>query len=378
MSPTLAAPIFAASSVAMVGFVTHAAAALAYLALTLLLVARGRGRGIGLVFLGCLVLTIAWAGVTAWDALDAGGAGGAASLLDVLRVGGWLGFLTVLLWPALDRRGRGVTVAAIGGLMAVNLATLGVDQGWIPLPATMTPGDAVGLTARLALPVGGLLLIENLVRNGSRAGVWSGKFLFLALGAMWAYDLFVDAHALLYRVAALDLRAPRGAIQVLIMPLLAVAAARNATWSLDIGISRGAVFHSAALVGSGLFLLLMACAGYYLREFGGSWGPLLQVTFLAAACTLVAIVITVGTGARPTPRVHQQALLQLQVRLPPGVAPVHRHAGRFGPRRTAARTRDRSGRRHHGQPRRRDLVAGTRRLGVRAGGGVELSRRLGG
>ncbi|MBV8170190.1 MAG: PEP-CTERM system histidine kinase PrsK, partial [Alphaproteobacteria bacterium] len=62
----------------------------------------------------------------------------------------------------------------------------------------------------------------------------------------------------------------------------------------DIGISRGAVFHSAALVGSGLFLLLMAGAGYYLREFGGSWGPLLQITFVAAAGTLVAIVITSG------------------------------------------------------------------------------------
>src|SRR5262249_14433335 len=109
-----------------------------------------------------------------------------------------------------------------------------------------------------------------------------------------AYDLFTDANALLFRQSDPELVAARGAIQVLIMPLLAVAAARNAAWSLEIGVSRGAVFHSAALMGSGLFLLLMAAAGYYLRRFGGSWGPLLQITFLVAAMILLAIVVASG------------------------------------------------------------------------------------
>ena len=267
---------------AMVEFVTHGAAALAFLALTLLLALRGRIRGVGLVFLVCLIATIVWAGLTAWCAFTAAPWAGAVAVLDIVRVGAWLGFLSLLLLPALARGARTALLIAIGGLVAINLLSAGIDQGWIPLGA-LDLDDIYGLAIRLAVPVAGLLLIENLVRNGSRDGVWSGKFLFVALGAMWAYDLFVDSHALLYRVADPDLGAPRGAIQVLIVPLLAVAAARNAAWSLDIGISRGAVFHSAALVGSGLFLLLMAGAGYYLREFGGNWGPLLQVTFVAAA-----------------------------------------------------------------------------------------------
>jgi len=41
--------------------------------------------------------------------------------------------------------------------------------------------------------------------NASRDGLWSGKFLFVALGAMWAYDLFIDADALLFRQAAPEL-----------------------------------------------------------------------------------------------------------------------------------------------------------------------------
>ncbi|MBV8167226.1 MAG: hypothetical protein JO021_10560, partial [Alphaproteobacteria bacterium] len=236
---------------AMVEFVTHAAAALAFLALTLLLALRGRARGIGLAFLGCLIATIVWAGLTAWCAFTQAPWDGAVAVLDIVRVGAWLGFLSLLLLPALAPRARTALLVAIAALVAVNLLSTGIDQGWVPLDLD----DIYGLAIRLAVPVAGLLLIENLVRNGSRDGVWSGKFLFVALGAMWAYDLFVDSHALLYRVADPDLSAPRAAIQVLIVPLLAVAAARNAAWSLDIGISRGAVFHSAALVGSGLFLL---------------------------------------------------------------------------------------------------------------------------
>ncbi|MEJ0072300.1 MAG: hypothetical protein WDO24_30435 [Pseudomonadota bacterium] len=38
----------------------------------------------------------------------------------------------------------------------------------------------------------------------------------------------------------------------------------------------------------------MACAGYYLRQFGGSWGPLLQVSLLSGAGIVLAIVVASG------------------------------------------------------------------------------------
>jgi putative PEP-CTERM system histidine kinase len=285
----------AASPVAAVGFASHAAAALAFLGLVLLLVARGRAHGIGLAFLGCLALTIVWGAVNAFDAVRGEQPSLAAELLDVLRVGAWLGFLALLLSAVLQRRMREGLAALVAGLVAINLVGVMASRGWMgaSAAATVAEGDLL-LIARLALPVVGLIFIENLARNGSRDELWSGKFLLVALGAMWAFDLFVESHALLFRRVDPELLAPRGAIQVLIVPLLAIAAARNPSWSVEIGISRGAVFHSAALVGSGLFLLLMASAGYYLRQFGGDWGPLLQVTFLVAAGILLAIVVASG------------------------------------------------------------------------------------
>jgi putative PEP-CTERM system histidine kinase len=271
--------ILASSSTAMVGFVSHAAAALAYCALILLLIVRWRIRGIGLAFLSCLILTMAWGAMAAIDY-----SGMAVDALDTLRLGGWLGFLALLLAASLSTRAQAALAAGLAALIAGNLASDVVRFG----------DGQVALTVRLALPVAGLILIENLVRNGSRNDLWAGKFLFVGLGVMWAYELFVDAQALLFRQLDPDLIAARGAIQTLIVPLLAVAAARNPSWSLEIGISRGAVFHTAALMASGLFLLLMACAGYYLRQFGGGWGPLLQVSFLTGAGIVLAVVVASG------------------------------------------------------------------------------------
>lgn len=286
-------PLFS-STAATVGFVSHAAAALGFLVLIILLVVRQRVRGLGLLFVAALLLTIGWAVATALDDLTDQSPGPVADLLDIVRIGCWLSFLGALLTPALARRPRGLVPLAVCALTVGNLISILARNGWLRLDGLPLGDPGWELVLRLALPVTGLILIENLVRNGTRDGLWSGKFLFLALGAMWAYDLFVDAHALLFRQVDADLLAPRGAVQLLIVPLLAVAAARNPSWRLGIGVSRDAVFHSAALMGSGLFLLLMACAGYYLRQFGGSWGPLLQVTFLTGAGILLVVIVASG------------------------------------------------------------------------------------
>ncbi|RME62799.1 MAG: PEP-CTERM system histidine kinase PrsK, partial [Alphaproteobacteria bacterium] len=49
-----------------------------------------------------------------------------------------------------------------------------------------------------------------------------------------------------------------------------------------------------SLLATGAYLLLMAAAGYYLREFGGDWGTLLQVGFLAAALILLLVLAFSG------------------------------------------------------------------------------------
>ncbi|MFZ1547025.1 MAG: XrtA/PEP-CTERM system histidine kinase PrsK, partial [Candidatus Nitrotoga sp.] len=68
----------------------------------------------------------------------------------------------------------------------------------------------------------------------------------------------------------------------------------NPQWSLGISVSRRILFHSATLLGTALYLLAMSAAGYYLRFFGGSWGAVMQVTFLFGAVALLVGILFSG------------------------------------------------------------------------------------
>jgi putative PEP-CTERM system histidine kinase len=54
-------------------------------------------------------------------------------------------------------------------------------------------------------------------------------------------------------------------------------------------------FHTASLLGAGVYLLLMAGAGYYLRLFGGEWGDVVQTVFIFAAAMLLVLLMFSGT-----------------------------------------------------------------------------------
>jgi len=105
---------------------------------------------------------------------------------------------------------------------------------------------------------------------------WAIKYLFLGIGAIFMYDFFVYADALLFKRIDMDAWYSRGFINALIVPMLAMSIARNPDWSLDIFISRKAAFHMAALFGAGFYLMIMAGAGFYIGNYGGSWGAIAQ------------------------------------------------------------------------------------------------------
>lgn len=92
----------------------------------------------------------------------------------------------------------------------------------------------------------------------------------------------------------MDLWQARGAINALIVPFIVVAAARNPQWSVDIFVSRSVVIHTTELLATGFYLLVMAVVGYYLRDFGGSWGKQGQIVFVSAA--LLCLVIMMFSG----------------------------------------------------------------------------------
>ena len=248
---------------------------------------RGGLRGVAL--LTAVGMTAAWAFLNlAFALVHAPVLFALGALVDVLRFGAWFAFLLLLI----DRRGGSAAEAAAAGAsrttwllpVGVALLLLGVvARGLVVvgLPAFGDP-NRLALFDGLALSVFGLMLVEQLFRNVPQDARWSIKPMCLGLAGGLVFDLYLFADALLFSRVDPDAWSVRGFVQALVIPLVAVSAARNRDWTFAIALSRRVVFHSTALLVSGVYLLFVAGAGYYVRYFGGSWGPALQVALLFA------------------------------------------------------------------------------------------------
>jgi putative PEP-CTERM system histidine kinase len=214
------------------------------------------------------------------------------ALIDLARYALWFAFLLTLLAPVVVAKNiRWLALAAtiliavgIHGPFAVQLP----DQpaaGWARVP----------LFGAMALPVLGLVLLEQLFRNLADDSRWNAKPLTLGLGLVFVYDLYLYSQAVLFGRADEDAVTMRGTVHALAVPLLLIASRRSGNWVARLHFSRTAAFHSAALVLAGIYLLGVAAIGYYIRYFGGTWGSALQLVMLVGATA--ALVVLAMSGA---------------------------------------------------------------------------------
>ena len=271
---------------------SYAAAALGFVLLAALFLTSWRGRRLGAELLAACTLTAVWAGAQAFDAWRAGAPQLPGELLEILRDGAWLYFLLRLLALRGRPGGGGRTHYGLLALACAALAGLiAAAQLW---PAAGTAFAAI--VGRALLAVAGLALVEQFYRNTPPDQRWGVKFLCLGVGGVFAYDFFLYTDAMLFRQVDHEVWAARGVANLFAVPLLAISAARNPQWSLDVFVSRRVVFHTATLIGAGIYLLAMAAAGYYIRVFGGEWGGVLQAAFLFGALLVLLSVIFSGTA----------------------------------------------------------------------------------
>jgi len=277
-----------------IAVISYSIGALAYLLLCVMLLVSWRGRIHG----GLLLLAVAgmmiWAATNAWQAAFRSFSMTLIWSLEVMHFLLWLVFLWHL-FPLPVRRQRLWRLISVG---SYALAAFVLGYSWIsPMleaywPALLLP--EMPLLGQLALALVGLVILEQFYRNTRPDRRWYIKFLCLGLGGLFVYEFYLYADALMFRHVNFVLWASRGLICAMLVPLLAVTAARNSDWSLDAFISRDFVFHTTVVLGAGLYLFLMATAGYYVKMFGGQWGGVLQVTLLAGA--LLALLMVIFSG----------------------------------------------------------------------------------
>ncbi len=267
----------------------YSGCAAAFVLIIALMGLRGRTSRTGTAIIGCCLASAVWAGATA-------AAGSSPSpvlaVLDSIRLSAWLLFAVSLVTAgggeASGHKRRYLFAAALFCAVAIaidlGVAILGEGQSFAQI------------LVRIGFGVLGLLTVENLWRNTDPWRRWHVWPVCLAIGLLYAYELFLFSDAFITR-GRVDpgLALGRAIAAGFAAPLLALAMARNSEWRVDIHVSRQVVFHTATLLASGCFLLAVAIVAILLRRIGGDWGLVLQLAMLLGSIVVLVTVLSSGS-----------------------------------------------------------------------------------
>ena len=279
----------------LIGSVGYATDALAMALLGLLLLTSWRGRVQGGLLLLAVVASAAWGFLLAVQALWHAMPVELIWAAEAVRMVAWCLFLLGVLGQL--QRGLVERLRPLRwSILAGGLLLLLPFGDWVhaPLPAAGDWLTKARLIGQLLLTVVGLFLVEQVYRNTPWQHRWGIKFLCFGLGAIFVYDFYFFADALLFGRLDTGVWLARGAVNALVMPLLAVSVARNPQWSFDLAVSRTVVVHSTTLMAAGVYLLFMALAGYYIRAYGGEWSAVFQPLFFFGAALLLLVLLFSG------------------------------------------------------------------------------------
>jgi putative PEP-CTERM system histidine kinase len=136
-----------------------------------------------------------------------------------------------------------------------------------------------------------LVLIEQLYRNAdvkAKQAIWP---LSIGLGAIAVFDFIMFAQAVLLNQLDFSYWLTRPYIAIIGVPFLLISTRRMKDWSVRVFVSRDVVFYSSMLMITGLYLLIMALAGYVINFYGGNWGPSLSLAFLVLGCIVLVVLL---------------------------------------------------------------------------------------
>ncbi len=272
----------------------HTACAVLYATLAALVVLRRSPSRSAVWLAGACLVTTAWAAAVAMTASH-DPTRGIAGWLEVARSAAWYGFILHLYRRSVAAHRQLRQAFATMGLLALLLV------GGPPLIDMLSnQPDAslwsAGTAIRLGFAVCNILLLENLYFNAPSDARWHINLLCVALAGLSLYDLVLYADAALFHRVSLPLFVGRACASALAVPLIAVGAARNRRWAIDLHVSRDVVFHTATLVMSGVFLLGLAATGEVFRHGGAEWGYVAEVSLIFSGLLIVAVLLTSGSA----------------------------------------------------------------------------------
>ena len=271
----------------------------AFIALSTQIIIGWRSGRQNIALLAAALISAAWAIAVVVALLERSpGYWWFAGALDTLRIGAWIMFLAILLESthgeeSLDLSAKRIFQSALVPLIFL-LTSLLLPQS-PPWRVRDTAESFFVFVAPLGASVFALAMSEQLFRRTPSSRRWAIKPLVIGLGAMFAFDILLHSSGILFHHLDPELWAARGVALAIVILFVAVATARNLAWTLDLHISRDAVYNSTAVLIAGVYLLLAAIGGYWVRFFGGDWGATFSVAFTFAAVIGLATLLLSGS-----------------------------------------------------------------------------------
>jgi putative PEP-CTERM system histidine kinase len=247
-------------------------------------------------------LPVVFGAQLAWSVvLAADGAGASVPILAVAAIECLRSFAWALI---LARWLTAYAVAESGQRLLSTIAVVGFGccVGLLFLPLRSAGAINLWLSAGVALSGAGLIVVEQVARNIRTTHRWQLKYLWLAVGVLFACDLLFYSIALMRGSMQASLWAARGFVNILIGVLLAIGLRRVPVWRGAAFLAPKPIFFNASLLGVMLYIIATAAASSLIREHGGTWAAAGQAVFLVGAA-LVLIVVFLSEQFRAWTRV---------------------------------------------------------------------------
>ncbi len=272
-----------------IGLLSYSVSGFSYLIFAVLLLISWRGKLEGGLLIIAIVFQLIWSvsiALTFYGVLGPHW----IFLVEMLRDIAWIFFFYLLLPIQHRKTKRYLDMLIIGcGLLVIGFAGYIVIDG-LPSAKEILLTSIIFISLLMSVVV--LVLVEQLFRNLIPDKRWTVKYLCVSVGALFVFDLYMYADAIIFSGVDMNLWKTRGFVNALAVPLLIISVRRHKKLSLEIFVSRHVTFYSTGILLVGVYLFLVALGGFYIDAYGGSWAAVAQIVFLAVTIVAMAIILT--------------------------------------------------------------------------------------
>lgn len=274
------------------GFYSYLTAAVTYLLLLFLSLKKIKNNDYAIPFIAAIAISLLWSAYTAFAIQSEQYFISGTLSIETLRDSAWLFLLATLISRQYSKSNYFLLVKykwiIILVLLIIFVFVLEFFNDF-RYQFQEFMGRDIRLLAHVIFAILGLILVEQLYRNASVDLRWAIKFLCMGLGGLFVIDFIVYSKSLLFFKLDSLLWYSRGLMNALVAPLLALSIFRLQEEKPRISFSRKLVFHTTVLFGTGVYLVLMSLAGFYIRDYGGDWGEIAQIVFVFLAILMFLV-----------------------------------------------------------------------------------------